>query len=217
MTLVENSDLSRLTALLDRFDASDRVFDVKLELLAFPAKKLEAAGRQHPHAEYFSYIMNHCFPDYSFRYGCCLPLSNLRSHLGAKHFKQVKNLAGVINNIDYNLSFIVERFVPGFAKDFWDVIKDIVPLKEVDIYTYDYYGEDGPFNEGSCMQSFNYFLLDKRQQLVLFLCCVTTGKCDSVRQMQDEQSFTTPCYQETVSSCNEGDCLSDFEVPETMT
>ncbi|CDR95308.1 hypothetical protein, conserved [Babesia bigemina] len=204
MTLVENSDLSRLTALLDRFDASDRVFDVKLELLAFPAKKSEAAGRQHPHAEHFSYIMNHCFPDYSF------------SHLGTKHFKQLKNLPAVINNIDYNLSFIVERFVPGFAKDFWDVIKDIVPLKEVDIYTYDYCGEDGPFNEGSCLQSFNYFLLDKRQQLVLFLCCVTTGKCDSVQRMQDEQSFTTPCYQETVSSCNEGDCLSDFEVPETM-
>ncbi|GIX64320.1 repressor of RNA polymerase III transcription MAF1, putative [Babesia caballi] len=204
MTLVENRDLSRLTALLDRFDASDRVFDVKLELLAFSAKRAEGAGRQAPHAEYFSYIMNHCFPDYSF------------SHLGVKHFKQVKNLSAVINNVDYNLSFIVERFVPGFAKDFWAVIKDIMPLKEVDVYTYDPCGEDGPFNEGSCLQSFNYFFLDKRQQLVLFLCCVTTGKCNADQRLQDEQSFNTPFYHESLSSGHEEDCLSEVSVPETM-
>uniref|UniRef100_A0A1E1XH06 Repressor of RNA polymerase III transcription MAF1 homolog n=1 Tax=Amblyomma aureolatum TaxID=187763 RepID=A0A1E1XH06_9ACAR len=205
MKLIENSDLSRITALLDRFDASDRVFDVKLELLAFSAKRSDGSIKHLQHAEYFSYLMNHCFPDYSF------------SHLSMKHFKQVKNLGAVINNIDYNLSFIVERFVPGFAKDFWVVIMDIMPIKDVDIYTYDYSGEDGPFNEGSCLQSFNYFFLDKRQQLVLFLCCMTTGKCNSNQRLRDDQSFTTPCYQENVSSCNEEDCLSDFEVPETMT
>lgn len=94
-------------------------------------------------------------------------------------------------------------------------LQDIVPIKEVDIYTYDYSGEDGPFNDGSCLQSFNYFFLDKRQQLVLFLCCVATGKCKSNEASQEYQSFNTPFYQETISSFNEGDCLSEYE-PGTM-
>ncbi|ORM40672.1 Repressor of RNA polymerase III transcription [Babesia sp. Xinjiang] len=205
MNLVENSELSRINALLDRFDASDRIFEVKLELLAFSAKRSEGSSRQQTYAEYFTYLMNHCFPDYTF------------SQLDMKHFNQVKNLGAVINDIDYNMSFIVERFMPGFAKEFWLLIKDIVPINEVDIYTYDSSGEDTPFNDGDCLHSFNYFFLDKRQQLVLFLCCVTTGKCNSNQELSDEQSFNAPCYQENASSCNEEDCLSELEIPETMT
>lgn len=204
MMLVENSDLSRITALLNKFDASDRFFDVKLELLSFSTKREDASDTQTSPVDYFSYMMNHCFPDYSF------------SHLGDKHFKQVKNISAIVNTIDYNLSFIVERFVPGFSKDFWATIKDVMPIKEVDIYTYDYYGEDGPFNDGNCLHSFNYFFLDKRQQLVLYLCCVSTGKYNSNQVSQEDQSFNTPFYQDTVSSCNEEDCLSVCEVPETM-
>ncbi|EDO06388.1 Maf1 regulator family protein [Babesia bovis T2Bo] len=204
MNLVENSELSRINALLDKFDASDRVFDVKLEILTFSSKRSEISSRQQAYVEYFSYLMNHCFPDYSF------------SHLGTKHFNQVKDLGSVINDIDYNLSFIVERFVPGFAKDFWTLIKDIVPLSDVDIYTFDSCGEDTPFNEDNCLQSFNYFFLDKRQQLVLFLCCVSTGKCNFNQGLPDESGFNVPCYQENDSSGHEEDCLSEVEVPETM-
>nr|BAN66012.1 conserved hypothetical protein [Babesia bovis] len=68
MNLVENSELSRINALLDKFDASDRVFDVKLEILTFSSKRSEISSRQQAYVEYFSYLMNHCFPDYSFRY-----------------------------------------------------------------------------------------------------------------------------------------------------
>ncbi|GFE54733.1 repressor of RNA polymerase III transcription [Babesia ovis] len=204
MNLVEHSELSRVNALLDHFDASDRVFDVKLELLSFSSKRSEIPSRQYTHVDYFSYLMDHCFPDYSF------------SHLGTKHFNQIRDLGAVINDIDYNLSFIVERFVPGFAKDFWALIKDIVPLSDVDIYSYDSCGEDAPFNEDNCLQSLNYFFLDKRQQVVLFLCCVSTGKCNANQGLQDEQMFTVPCYQDNASSNNEEDCLSEMEIPETI-
>lgn len=202
--LIENSEISRINAMLSKFDASDRIFDVKLELLSFSTKRSDVSSMHHSPAEYFCYIMDHCFPDYSF------------SHLNMKNFKQVKNINGVINDVDYNLSFVVERFVPGFAKDFWITIKDIIPIKEAEIYTYDSLGEEGPFEDGSCVQSFNYFFMDKRQQLVLFLGCVSTGKFKSNHIGHEEQSFNAPFYQETMSSESDEDCLSVCEVPETM-
>ncbi|AFZ81358.1 hypothetical protein BEWA_007670 [Theileria equi strain WA] len=214
MIFLEHSGLSKIAALLHSFDATDRLFDAKLELVSYSRSNnilKDDINIHPPHLSdddiitHFKTLMNKCFPDYDF------------SNINHTYFKEVKNLDIVINTVYYNLSFIVGRLLPNFADEFWQTIKQVISIKDVDIYTYDSSGEDDPFNSETCLNSFNYFLLDKRQQHILFVSCISRSRNDSrYKNNEEPQLFHSSIYADTLSTKSEEDCLSEIEVPETF-
>eukprot|EP00920_Eleutheroschizon_duboscqi_P017503 GHVT01041790.1.p1 GENE.GHVT01041790.1~~GHVT01041790.1.p1 ORF type:complete len:437 (-),score=109.69 GHVT01041790.1:3462-4772(-) len=109
--------------------------------------------------------MNQCFPDYEF------------SSLSPDKFRREFDKSSVIDEINYNLTFIVERCVPGFACEFWDAIKDAIDLETCEVYSYAAGVDVDPFSdERAVVHSFDFFFFDRRSQRILFFSCVTSSK-----------------------------------------
>ncbi|GAB65290.1 hypothetical protein PCYB_053080, partial [Plasmodium cynomolgi strain B] len=95
-------------------------------------------------------ILNYVFPDYEFKF---LSKSNL---------KQIKNMNTVIDNINYNLFYVIENIYRGFNKRIWKILKELIDFKHCDVYTYLNDTDNDPYVDKESISSFNYFFLRKK-------------------------------------------------------
>ncbi|UKK02770.2 hypothetical protein MACK_002867 [Theileria orientalis] len=213
MIFLEHTGLSKIASILHSLGGPDRYFDAKLELASYSKSDSifnddnnEDSTYHHDHnvTSYFKTILNKCFQDYDF------------STVNDSYFKEVKNLDNVVSNIYYNVSIIVGRIFPDFVDQFWFTIKQVVHIRDVDIYTFDSGGEDDPFNAETCINSFNYFLVDKKQQHILFVSCITRTRADTQDKSDYTPSFQMSMYVDSTNNKLDGDCLSETEVPEIL-
>lgn len=112
--------------------------------------------------------LNTCFPDYDF------------SSVTADAFIRVDNFVSVYTSINYHLSFLAERVIPGFLNDLWCTVRDVIDLRSVHIYSYtNAQGkvESDPYlDDHGCLFSFDYFFVDEKQHRILFFSCMTKRK-----------------------------------------
>eukprot|EP00375_Theileria_parva_P001508 XP_764180.1 hypothetical protein [Theileria parva strain Muguga] len=204
MIFLEHSGLSRINSIFQCLDAPDRYFDTNFELVSY-SKSDE--NLKHDPSEFLNKAVAHDFTTY-FK-------AILNNNLDESYFKKVNNFDTVVNTIYYNISFVVSRRFPNFADEFWQTIRDVVHIKDVEIYTFDSCGEDDPFNSETAINSFNYFFLDKKQQRILFISCVTCTRSDAFDKSDYTPSFQPSIYSENLNGKPEEDCLSDYDIPET--
>uniref|UniRef100_A0A3B0NJ79 Maf1 regulator, putative n=1 Tax=Theileria annulata TaxID=5874 RepID=A0A3B0NJ79_THEAN len=212
MIFLDHPGLSRINSIFQCLDAPDRYFDTNFELVSYsksdenlkhdPSEFLTKSV-SHDFTTYFKAILNKCFQDYNF------------SNLDESYFKKVNNFDTVVNTIYYNISFVVTHRFPNFADEFWQTIREVVYIKDVDIYTFDSCGEDDPFNSEVSLNSFNYFFLDKKQQRILFISCVRCTRSDAFDKSDYTSSFQPSIYSDNLNTKPEEDCLSDYDIPET--
>lgn len=128
--------------------------------------------------------MNACFPDYDFRYISVGELVSLFliylfsfSSVTPEAFEHVENFVDVYITINYHLSFLVERIVPGFLQDLWASIKDSINIRNASIYSYTSHGgeveSDHHVDDELCLFSFDYFFVDESSNKILFFSCMT--------------------------------------------
>ncbi|CAG9479932.1 repressor of RNA polymerase III transcription MAF1, putative [Plasmodium vivax] len=109
-------------------------------------------------------ILNYVFPDYEFKF---LSKSNL---------KQMKNMNTVIDNINYNLFYVIENIYRGFNKRVWKILKELIDFKHCDVYTYLNDTDNDPYVDKESISSFNYFFFAKKNKRILFISCITKPK-----------------------------------------
>ncbi|CDU17307.1 hypothetical protein YYC_05456 [Plasmodium yoelii 17X] len=109
-------------------------------------------------------ILNYVFPDYEFKY------------LNNSNYKSIKNLNSVIDNINYNLFYLVENIYRGFNKKVWKLLKELIDFKSCDIYTYLNNTDKDPYIDKQSISSFNYFFFAKKTKRILFISCITKPK-----------------------------------------
>ncbi|CAD2089355.1 repressor of RNA polymerase III transcription MAF1, putative [Plasmodium vinckei lentum] len=109
-------------------------------------------------------ILNYVFPDYEFKY------------LNNSNYKYIKNLNNVIDNINYNLFYVVENIYRGFNKKVWEILKELMDFKSCDIYTYLNNTDKDPYIDKQSISSFNYFFFAKKTKRILFISCITKPK-----------------------------------------
>ncbi|CAD2101855.1 repressor of RNA polymerase III transcription MAF1, putative [Plasmodium vinckei] len=109
-------------------------------------------------------ILNYVFPDYEFKY------------LNNSNYKYIKNLNNVIDNINYNLLYVVENIYRGFNKKVWEILKELMDFKSCDIYTYLNNTDKDPYIDKQSISSFNYFFFAKKTKRILFISCITKPK-----------------------------------------
>ncbi|KAF8821286.1 hypothetical protein IE077_002201 [Cardiosporidium cionae] len=191
MYLIEHTELNRLSLLLQRLDVGDRVIEGRLELFSSSRKVTsEARLSETIHKELTSSpkwrscgspsgqmrkgdrdlmvnlisTMNQCFPDYDF------------SSLTPEDFHYVPKLESVFDTINYTLSYVVEKVVPGFIEDLWNAIREVISLEDADIYSYETGSSADPYSDENCLFSFDFFFYDKKRHRLLFFTCMTKSK-----------------------------------------
>ncbi|VWU50958.1 repressor of RNA polymerase III transcription MAF1, putative [Hepatocystis sp. ex Piliocolobus tephrosceles] len=113
---------------------------------------------------YIINILNYVFPDYEFKY------------LNKSNYKYIKNINKVIDNINYNLFYIIENVHRGFNKRIWKILKDLIDFKYCDVYTYLNDVDKDPYMDKHCISCFNYFFFAKKNNRILFISCITKPK-----------------------------------------
>lgn len=128
--------------------------------------------------------LNQCFPDYEFS-----------STLTPAMFREEQSLWAVQADINQRLAS-VERVLPGFICQLWDVIESAVSLGGCSVYSHITSGSEDPtplislFSPMGCrrpqqqeptvsLSSFFYFFLDKQRSRLLFFACASNCKMSS--------------------------------------
>ncbi|ANQ06763.1 Repressor of RNA polymerase III transcription [Plasmodium coatneyi] len=109
-------------------------------------------------------ILNYVFPDYEFKF------------LNKSNLKQIKNMNTVIDNINYNLFYVIENIYRGFNKRIWKILKELIDFKHCDVYTYLNDTDNDPYVDKESISSFNYFFFAKKNRRILFISCITKPK-----------------------------------------
>ncbi|CAA9986976.1 repressor of RNA polymerase III transcription MAF1, putative [Plasmodium knowlesi strain H] len=109
-------------------------------------------------------ILNYVFPDYEFKF------------LNKSNLKQIKNMNTVIDNINYNLFYVIENIYRGFNKRIWKILKELIDFKHCDVYTYLNDTDNDPYVDKESISSFNYFFFAKKNKRILFISCITKPK-----------------------------------------
>ncbi|GAW79789.1 repressor of RNA polymerase III transcription MAF1 [Plasmodium gonderi] len=109
-------------------------------------------------------ILNYVFPDYEFKY------------LNNSNLKHIKNMNTVIDNINYNLFYVIENIYHGFNKRTWKILKELIDFKYCDVYTYLNDTDNDPYVDKESISSFNYFFFAKKNKRILFISCITKPK-----------------------------------------
>jgi len=236
MKFIESNRLTRLNVLLQHVDLGDRILSGRLELFDTSAKldtekeisdEVEKEINHTPKWLVKSPVgplerqdakdllvnlissMNQCFPDYDF------------SSLSPASFHHEENFVKVYDDIQFNLSYMVDRIIPGLLQEVWTAIRDIVCLSDVDIYSYSFErgSEADPFSESDVIYSFDFFFCDKRQKRTLFFSCVTRSKFNKPSADGDDSDEDYEATQEVLTEgavdaerSSEDDDLTDGEI-----
>ncbi|SOV74177.1 repressor of RNA polymerase III transcription MAF1, putative [Plasmodium sp. gorilla clade G3] len=118
-------------------------------------------------------ILNYVFPDYEFKY------------LNNSNYKYIKNINSVIDNINYNLFYIIENIYRGFNKKIWKILKELIDFKYCDVYTYLNDTDNDPYVDKESISSFNYFFFAKKNKRILFISCITKPKYKNQKNDED--------------------------------
>ncbi|KAI4840115.1 repressor of RNA polymerase III transcription MAF1 [Plasmodium brasilianum] len=145
-------------------------------------------------------ILNYIFPDYEFK------------HLNNSNYKYIRNINSVIDTINYNLFYIIEKIYRGFNKRIWKILKELIDFKSCDVYTYLNSTDNDPYVDKESISSFNYFFFAKKNKRILFISCITKPKYKNQNDedfnnvfigIQDEPSVNdkNECDDEDSSIC----------------
>ncbi|KEG00780.1 repressor of RNA polymerase III transcription MAF1, putative [Plasmodium vinckei vinckei] len=138
-------------------------------------------------------ILNYVFPDYEFKY------------LNNSNYKSIKNLNNVIDNINYNLFYVVENIYRGFNKKVWEILKELMDFKSCDIYTYLNNTDKDPYIDKQSISSFNYFFFAKKTKRILFISCITKPKYKNQNDEDFNNIYMTIQDEPSVNAQNDYD------------
>ncbi|CAD2089196.1 repressor of RNA polymerase III transcription MAF1, putative [Plasmodium vinckei brucechwatti] len=138
-------------------------------------------------------ILNYVFPDYEFKY------------LNNSNYKYIKNLNNVIDNINYNLLYVVENIYRGFNKKVWEILKELMDFKSCDIYTYLNNTDKDPYIDKQSISSFNYFFFAKKTKRILFISCITKPKYKNQNDEDFNNIYMTIQDEPSVNAQNDYD------------
>lgn len=175
--------------------------------------------------------LNQCFPDYEFS-----------STLTPAMFREEQSLGAVQADINQRLGS-VERVLPGFICQLWDVVESAVSLGNCSVYSHITSGSEDPTPLISLFSSFGdpapsvslstffYFFLDKQKSRLLFFACASNCKLTSPSWLgeaagqggeaeddSDEVDIgevygAEATMQAELEPAEEPDSLSDLELP----
>ncbi|CRG93196.1 repressor of RNA polymerase III transcription MAF1, putative [Plasmodium gallinaceum] len=182
MINLDIENLNDVNLILERLDAHDRFIEAKIELFEeidkiknnnstnkknICKKKIPEIINKKEKKSILSNIiniLNYVFPDYEFKY------------LNNSNYKYIKNINSVIDNINYNLFYIIENIYRGFNKKIWKILKELIDFKYCDVYTYLNDTDNDPYVDKESISSFNYFFFAKKNKRILFISCITKPK-----------------------------------------
>ncbi|XP_024514922.1 repressor of RNA polymerase III transcription MAF1 homolog [Selaginella moellendorffii] len=123
--------------------------------------------------------LSHMYPDYDF--------STLRAH----HFSK-ENPLGVKESIGYHLLEATRVWASELGNSsllidaIWEVIDEVIDIKDCDIYSFSPEFQVGPFNDGGMIWSFNYFFYNKKLKRVLYFSCQSVSKLAADESLDNE-------------------------------
>ncbi|CRG98960.1 repressor of RNA polymerase III transcription MAF1, putative [Plasmodium relictum] len=182
MINLDIENLNDVNLILERLEAHDRFIEAKIELFEeidkiknnnntnrknINKKKIPEIINKKEKKSILSNIiniLNYVFPDYEFKY------------LNNSNYKYIKNINSVIDNINYNLFYIIENIYRGFNKKIWKILKELIDFKYCDVYTYLNDTDNDPYVDKESISSFNYFFFAKKNKRILFISCITKPK-----------------------------------------
>eukprot|EP01083_Nonionella_stella_P108420 315368_1 len=114
--------------------------------------------------------MNLSFPDYDFR------------DISPLDFQKLKKLETLQQKVNTYLGHVEDR-EPGFCRNLWKAIDDLLKLSEGEIYCYSPDSDNNPFMDGA-LWAFNYFFLN--QKTLVYLHCSARSKLNESSMQQDQ-------------------------------
>eukprot|EP01071_Lankesteria_metandrocarpae_P006244 Lankesteria_metandrocarpae@DN4292_c0_g1_i1.p1 len=200
MRFLEDPKLNRLSVLLKNFEAGDQTLSGCIELFTTrekqrgekklgevvstevkknhdwlgkcPLGKLRFGDVKELLTNLLS-VLCQCYPDYDF------------SSLSPENFVKITDFGTVFNNVNSNLSFVVERAMPGFLHELWASVRDAINVEDAEIYSC-----ANPFSDDETCQGFffDYFLHDRAAEKILFFSCATQSPYTSLSQCPPDSS-----------------------------